>query len=117
MKPITQNSPGVTITLEARPCDLPLEGNASAIDPETDAEIIRMIREELDAGNVWAWCEVYVTVRYRDVLSHTAALGGCSYKSEKDFRHDNGYFGDLVAECIDAINAQLVKLSDDKEGA
>lgn len=113
MKPITKNSRGVTITLSAEPSDLPVAGNASAVDAETDANVERMIIKELEDGNIWAWCDVTVTVTYKDTLRASFTLSGCSYKSEKDFRHDNGYFGDLVDQCIAEINKSIAKLSDE----
>lgn len=107
-KPLTRDSQGIAIMVEATPCDEPIEGNASAIDDVTDKRIAAEIRAELEGGNMWAWCEVHVRVTYRGILSADAYLGGCSYKSERDFRHDNGYFGDLVQECLDSINRNLM---------
>lgn len=108
---LTKDSEGIAITVEASASDLPIEGNAMASgDDAADKRVERWIKKQLDAGNIWAWCEVHVRVTYRGVLSADAYLGGCSYKSEADFRHDNGYFGDLVGECLDVINQNLVIL-------
>ena len=50
-----------TYAIECLPEDIPVEGNASAIDPETDTEIAAEIRRQLESGNDWAWCTVCVT--------------------------------------------------------
>lgn len=83
-----------------------IEGNCSAIDPEIDRETEEWIRSELESGNEWAWCTVTVTVRWED---HEASdsLGCCSYKSEKDFQKNSGYYADMIAECIAEIRKQL----------
>lgn len=111
-KPITRNSRGVAITVQAFPSDIPMEGNASAIDDVTDARIIAELQAKLDDGNMWAWCDVRVRVTYRGQIERDAYLGGCSYDSESDFRNDagKGYFSDLVDEAIGQINAALVVL-------
>lgn len=105
---LTRNSRGIEITVSAEPDDTPIEGNASAIDAETDAETEAEIKRQLDLGNIWAWAYVRVRVTYRGVLSADAGIGSCSYKSEKDFRNDNGYYLQLVDECIDELNKRLV---------
>ena len=109
-KQLTRNSKDLAIEVSAEPEDLPIDGNASAIDEETDKEIARDIREQLDSGNAWAWCMAHVRVTYRGVLSSDSYLGGCSYASEKDFRNDNGYYGQMVDECIAELNKRLVLL-------
>lgn len=115
---LTKDSKGISITVTANPCDIPIEGNASAIDEFTDRAIVESIREKLADGNMWAWCEVTVKVTYRDTLSASAYLGGCSYDSERDFRHDNGYFGEMVQECINRLNKDLgILCGPDKKGA
>lgn len=86
---------GYIYRLECLPEDIPPEGNASAIDETTDAEILAWIHSELAAGNEWAWCCVKVTCEHKDLLDTGLrgydSLGGCSYKSEYDFRTDEHY--------------------------
>jgi hypothetical protein len=87
--------PKIYFEIECMPEDVPLRGNCSAIDPETDAETERMIIEQLEAGNEWAWCTVKVTARIEGIdLEGTDYLGCCSYKSESDFMAC-GYFADM----------------------
>lgn len=78
-----------------------IEGNASAIDEATDAEIARHIRHELERGNEWAWCSVEVRVSWRG-LSASNYLGCCSYANEREFR-DDGYFADMRREAIASL--------------
>ena len=100
------------VSVECLPEDMPIEGNASAIDDETDAEIARDIRDQLEQGNPWAWCTVRVSVS-TEIAGMTFQrdnyLGGCSYKSEEDFKKC-GYFTDMVAECSDDLAEDLKNL-------
>lgn len=82
----------VNYTIEVLPEDTEIEGNASAIDEDTDAKIIKEIREQLESGNEWAWCTVKVTAHIDDLpLTGVAYLGCCSYRSQEDFENDAYY--------------------------
>lgn len=83
------------IELVCHPEHIAIEGNASAIDPETDQKIADDINEQLDRGNQWAWCFVEVKVSWRGIEA-SDSLSACSYKSEEDFKAC-GYFKDMVA--------------------
>lgn len=107
---LTRNSRDIEITVACEPEHIPIEGNASAIDPKTDAKVAKWIKDQLARGNDWAWCTARVRVSYRGVLSTETTLGACSYKSEKSFRDDNGYYGDMVDECLAELNKRLVLL-------
>lgn len=91
------------VELAVDPDDIPVDGNASAIDAKTDRAILEHIRAELDAGNVWAWCVVTVTASY-DGLEGIATLGACSYPDERAFRKSPD-FVELRREAL----ADLVK--------
>jgi hypothetical protein len=76
-------------------------------------ECHQQIREQLEAGNEWAWCRVMVIVRpwwsaASDQGSYQgeAHLGGCSYQSEEDFKKDN-YYDDMKQEALDDLNEQI----------
>ena len=90
-----------------------IEGNASAIDEETDRETVDWIRGQLARGNDWAWCSVQVIATIPDmgVRGESSWLGGCSYKSERDFKsgdfeitdpdgtkRSSGYYQDMCNE-------------------
>lgn len=88
----------VTYTVTAEPEDIPYEGNCSAHDPETDARAEQWIRDQLDAGNEWAWCCARVDASIQignDTITGTDYLGGCSYLSKEDFCQPGGYYDDM----------------------
>src|SRR6185437_10461597 len=90
VKKLTVRSRGLTVELFAEPEDTEIEGNASAIDEETDRETNESIRAQLASGNEWAWCCAHVRVTYTDPasgedLTSDQYLGGCSYASAADF--------------------------------
>lgn len=88
----------------------PIEGNCSAIDPQTDAETAEWIRTELDHGNDWAWCTVKVTATWEG-LEGVDYLGCCSYKSEADFKAEGGYYADMKAQALAALQSEVDRLS------
>ena len=96
-----------TITLTHEVDDLPIEGNAMASsDDQADRETEQWIRDQLDAGNAWAWAAVTVTVAWEG-FEASDYLGGCSYKSEEDFREPGGYFDDMCAAALEALNEKV----------
>ncbi len=95
----------VEYTTEALPEDAQIEGNASAIDEETDERTNRYIYEQLEAGNEWAWCTVKVTAAYGE-MHGTAYLGCCSYKSQDDFEKD-AYYVDIKSEALDDLFQEI----------
>lgn len=94
-----------TITLTHDCEDIPVRGNASAIDAETDRETEDEIFRQLDSGNDWAWCNVTVTASFRG-FEASDHLGACSYASEADFRACD-YFADMVRSALIALGDQI----------
>ncbi len=76
-----------TFTVEILPEDLQIDGNASAIDEDTDRETVADIRAQLDAGNECAWCCVVVRATWRG-FTGIDSLGGCSYPNRKALEAD-----------------------------
>jgi hypothetical protein len=76
--------------------------------------------EKEDADNVckeaewneYAWFCAKVEVTYNN-LEATEYLGGCSYKSENDFKENSGYYEDMVQTCIDEINKEITVINQD----
>ena len=77
-------------------------------DPESDApegnfdnpEDVEWIRQQLEAGNEWAWCQVQVKATWTDPETDeeyegSDYLGGCSYESEESFKQPGGYYDDM----------------------
>lgn len=95
--------------MQVVPCDMEVSGNAIASgDAEADKQVEDQICKELEAGNLWAWCDVTVTATVPGIdLKGTATLGACSYKDQRAFEED-AYYQDLKNEAkqdlLDQIN-------------
>lgn len=96
-----------SITLVCEDEDIPYEGNASAIDAETDKQNEQWIRDQLASGNEWAWCTAHVVATFKGIVGEDY-LGCCSYLSEQDFCTPGGYFDDMVREACGRIADQLI---------
>lgn len=105
MKTLKEKDVRFVITPEPEE-DLRVRGNASAIDPETDAAIEQEIIRRLNNGEEWAWCCVEVKAIWED-FEGTAYLGGCSYADEADFSQEGGYLKDLKAEALADLNRNV----------
>lgn len=101
----------VTFTIECLPEDIPVRGYASAIDEETDRKTEKRIYKQLENGNEWAWCTVKVTATYKGITG-TDYLGCCSYKSQKDFEKNSGYYSDMKNVAFNNLIEALQKLRD-----
>lgn len=106
IRKITARTRGLEIDLECEPEQLIIEGNASAIDIEADAETEAWIHAELDSGNEWAWCYVRLTVRWNG-FEGVDGLGGCSYKSEQDVRKN--LLPDMLSEALADLNRKIAE--------
>ncbi len=94
----------VTFTLSCEPEDISIEGNAMASgDDEADRAQEQWIRDQLDSGNEWAWCAVTVRAEWEGFHGEDH-LGACSYKSAEDFKTPGGYYDDMKATALDALN-------------
>lgn len=97
------------------PEDVPIEGNASAWDDEkANRRLVKWIEKQLDNGNQWAWCCVEVVAKWRTWKGRDT-LGCCSYKGEKDFCRNDGYWPDMKAEALERLNAALAEADADLE--
>jgi len=115
------------VEVYAHPEDLPIGGNVLAsgnFDEDRAAE--NLVREQLADGNEWAWCLVQVEVTDMDSddeATESEYLGGCSYKSRRDFitsmltcfdpatgiTTEAGYYDDMVAACIERLNKRFLR--------
>lgn len=97
----------VVFTVDALPEDVQIRGNATASgDDNFDRETEESIIADLESGNDWAWCVVRVTAHWHDWKA-SAFLGGCSYRSEEDFRVEGGYYSGLKEEALANLNAEI----------
>lgn len=98
----------VEFSLEIEDEDVPVEGNASATDdPEEDAKLVAEIQQRLDRGDLWAWCCVKVTAKWKHWRG-VDYLGACSYESEADFKH-GGYWEDMKSQALAALNRAIAE--------
>ena len=83
----------ITYKLECEPEEMPFEGHFAYGNA-----VKQWIRDQLRAGNEWAWFCAKVTARIElpggVVFEGVDCLGGCSYESESSFRADP-YYEDL----------------------
>jgi hypothetical protein len=70
---------------------------------------------DFNSGNEWAWCCVKVVAKWEpteDVsLQAETYLGGCSYKSKRDFLECNDYAKDMKAEVLAELNTKVAAYS------
>ena len=93
----------VEFAIDCVPEDIPIQGNASAVDEETDAQVEKEIRDQIAHGNEWAWCVVRLTARWAGYEGYDY-LGGCSYGSEEQFKNPDGYYPDMKARALEDLN-------------
>jgi hypothetical protein len=76
-----------------------------------NAEDVRWVREQLANGNQWAWCITRVEARWNDghrtFKGESNWLGGCSYRSEADFKQPGGYYDDMKKEAYDDLVSKV----------
>lgn len=75
-------------------------------DANTDDEVVEWIRDQLNSGNDWAWCQIEVKATWQG-FTGSDYLGGCSYESEEDFKAVGGYWGDMKLEALASLNTHL----------
>ncbi len=91
-----------TIELRIHEEDDNVRGNAIASgDPDLDKSVEDEILARLEY-DLWAWCCVEVRATYLGVTG-SAWLGGCSYKDEKEFKSEGGYYDSMVADALDDL--------------
>lgn len=70
------NIKDVSFEYEADYCDIPLDGNVLASgDDEEDLLAEQQIQERLNSGDMFAWCRIEVTAKYKG-FSYTDSLSG-----------------------------------------
>jgi hypothetical protein len=103
------------IDVYAHPEDIPIEGNVLASGNDKEDKLAEdLVREELEDGNEWAWCLLQVEVTDMDSENENVVseyLGGCNYRSKRDFIANSGYYEDMVNECIARLEVKFMKES------
>lgn len=70
-------------------------------------ECCTWVRDQLAAGNEWAWCTVRVVARWHGITGDDS-LGCCSYESEEQFRQPGGYFDDMKSVALTRLNVAVI---------
>ncbi len=89
----------VKISIRIEPEDLAVE------DSFQFQEDIDYVHKQINSGNEWAWCTVWVVAKWEGHQGEDN-LGGCSYQSEEDFRKCD-YFADMQQRALDELNEFL----------
>lgn len=90
--------------------EMQVEGNALASgDDALDEKVENEIIERLNAGDVWAWACVKVTATWNGIEG-TDYLGGCSYKDEKDFKQNSGYYESMKDEALEDLKRTIKEM-------
>lgn len=96
----------------AEPDDIDVRGNALASgDDDVDREAEDEIISRLEGGDEWAWAYVKVIAEYEDDDGNQYeghdGLGACSYKSERDFVKNSGYYEDMKEMAFDTLTSNM----------
>lgn len=96
----------VEISLTVKQDDQPVRGAFGSDEPDLDREMEDEILSRLDAGDVWAWCDVTVRVTWKGYVGE-AYLCGCSYRDEDDFVNQDYYYPAMVDEALETLNSAI----------
>lgn len=102
---IEQIKKDCTFEFEALPEDMSPRGHFASGNDEDDKAMEDQIINEYNSGNPYAWFVAKVTCKLGD-FEGVDYLGGCSYKSEADFKND-GYYEDMKEEAFQDLLRKL----------
>jgi len=104
LRRLTKND--VVFTLKVEPEDLPPEGNVLVSgDDEQDAEAVKDVTDRLNAGNIWAWCQVTILANWSGFCGKEV-LGCCSYTNQEEFIQGD-YYAPMLDEALADLNRTL----------
>lgn len=101
----------VSYAVTVEPEDIPFVGNCSAIDPETDRQTEEWIREQLNAGNEYAWCwvKVVASVVYDGIIfTGEDSLGGISCRDREEL--DRVFLPEMRAPALADLRDRLQRV-------
>jgi hypothetical protein len=98
---------GIKFEIELLEEDIPVRGNVCDTgDEELDKKMEAEVLNQLQRGNLWAWCTVRVVASF-DGETGDDYLGCCSYKNEEEFKHGDGYYPQMQEEALHRLIANL----------
>ena len=85
----------------------------------TEPDNVAWVKKELEDGNAWAWCCVEVRASWWNrktgqTYKGSDYLGGCSYRSEADFKQP-GYYDDMKKIAYDELVSNIDAGHEDAE--
>lgn len=97
----------VTFTIEANEEYAPIRGNIiDSGDPEYDLKVENEVFDQVNCGNVWAWCGVKVVAHWNG-FQGVDTLGCCSYASQRDFVENSGYYEGMKGIALANLNEEI----------
>jgi hypothetical protein len=97
-------------TLKLRDVEVLLETDPDSVEliPQwfDDAQKAKLVAERVEAGDPWAWSTVIMRLSYKGLVSRPAAMPGCSFRDEREFRQ-SAYFAQMVQECLEDLIERL----------
>lgn len=85
----------------------------SYTDDFDDPETLAWIKNQLERGNDWAWCQVDVKAKLFD-LEGISGIGGCSYENKQAFIN-GGYYESLVQEAVEELATKLEAIANEHD--
>lgn len=108
----TREIDGFTIKTFAQAEDMAVRGNCIASgDDKYDTRVENRIIKRLDNGDLSAWFCARVVAYKAGVELAEDYLGGCSYKSFKDFLKAGDYHSDMIATVIDRAKETIAAIN------
>lgn len=95
----------VQFELIAHPEETPIKGNVMDCGKDQeDHKAEQMVQEQLESGNMWAWCTVEVKATWQN-FTYSDFIGCCSFKSQQDF--EQLYYDDMAQTCLAELNEMV----------
>ena len=102
----TEQRGDFTIQFSITPEDDDPAGHFASGDDAADAETVRKIHD-----GTYLWFVARVTASKAGVELAEDYLGGCCYKSAREFMQPGGYYDDMVTEAVTRAATKLEELS------
>lgn len=96
-------------------CEIPVEGNASAVNDEVDRKIEEEINKRLEEGDKTAWCNLYGDLFWQhpendDIIIHLESMSGPhTFLPGEDIEHSKEVFK-LEQELKEDLEERLLSL-------
>ena len=96
----------VEYSVHLQESDVPIDGNASAVNEEYDKEVATEIRRRLQSGDVRAWCDVTVTATWNGEVGR-ASLCACNLSPDAGSEDELVDDYELKAEAMDRLRSEI----------